>query len=99
MMLVIELRPEQESERDILVHRRNVTDTPQWRIVKRIVDSVVIEELVSSRHRLSCHLAQLCAYPPRILRIVRKKYFHNVGHRKVNSRLPSTSHEGRLALF
>ena len=34
VMQVVELRPEQESKRDILLHRRNIADTPERRIVK-----------------------------------------------------------------
>ena len=34
MMLVVELRPEQESQRNMRLRRRNIADPPERRIVK-----------------------------------------------------------------
>ncbi len=45
-MLVLKLRPEKKSKRDVLLRRRNVTDTPKRRIAMRIGDGVIIEELI-----------------------------------------------------
>ena len=81
-MLVVEPGPEQESESDMRLHRRDVADTPERRIVKRVVNGVIVKELVRSRHRVSYRLAQLCAYPPYFIRIVRKKLFHNINQRQ-----------------
>ena len=82
VMLVVEPRPEQEAKCDMVLHRRNVADTPERRIAKRVVDGVIVKELVRSRQRLSYHLAQLQAYPPYFIRIVRKKLFNNISQRQ-----------------
>ncbi len=86
-MLVVELRTEKQPKSDMSLCGRNVTDPVKRRIAERIVDGVVIEELVRSRYRSSCHVAQLSAYFPYFFRIVRKKLFDEIRHGTFSSLL------------
>ncbi len=86
VVLIVKSRAEQESKSDVRLHRRNVADPPERRVVKRVADCVIVKELVRSRHRLSCHLAQLYAYPSYLIRIVRKKLSHNINQRQPSPR-------------
>lgn len=81
VMRVVEPGSEQESEGDIRLHGRDVTDAPERRIVNRVVDGVIVKELVRSMHRASRHLAQLSDYCPYFFRIVREKLFDRIRHR------------------
>jgi hypothetical protein len=82
VMSVVEPSPEQKSEGNMRLHGRDVEDTPERRIIKRVVDGVIVKELMRSMHRASCHLAQLYGHPSYFLRIVRKKLFYNVNQRR-----------------
>ena len=81
-MLVVEGRSEQESKRNLVLCGRNVADPFEGGIAERIVDCVIVEKLIRSRHCASCHVAQLFCYHPYLIRIVRKKFFHNVNQRQ-----------------
>jgi len=81
-MLIVEVRSEQESKRNLVLCGRNVADAFEGGIAKRVVDCVIVEKLTRSRHCASCHVAQLFGYHPYLIRIVRKKFFHNINQRQ-----------------
>jgi len=56
-MLVVEVRSEQESKRNLVLSGRNVADAFEGGIAERIVDGVIVEKLIGSRHCASCHVA------------------------------------------
>ncbi len=92
-MLVVEVRSEQESKRNLVLCRRNVADAFEGGIAERIVDCVIVEKLIRSRHCASCHVAQLFGYLSYLIRIGRKKLFYDVNHRR------STSVERSIAVI
>ena len=84
-MLIVEGRSEQKSKRNLALSRRNVADPFERGIAERIVDCVIVKKLMRSRHRASCHVAQLLGYLPYLIGIGRKKLFYNVNHRRSTS--------------
>ena len=81
VILIVELRSEQESNRNLALSRRNIADAIKRRVAKRVVDSVVIEELVCSWHCASCYVAQFRGYLSYLVGIVRKELFYNISQR------------------
>src|SRR5712692_6475531 len=84
-MLVVEPSSEQKSEGNMRQHGRDVEDTPERRIIKRVVDGIIVKELVRSMHRASCHATQLFDHCPYFLRIVREKLCNGIRHRQFSS--------------
>jgi hypothetical protein len=99
VMLVVEVRSEQESKRNLVLSRGNIANAVKRRIAKRVVDCVVVEELVGTMHGASYDMAQLPTYHPYLIGIVGKKLFYNISHtQSFSSRLESPVSSGASRL-
>lgn len=76
------------------LHGRNVTDTSERRVVNRVVDGVIVKELVRFVHHACCYLAQLPDYPPDLFGIVGKKLLDRIRQGQFSRFCLNDSREG-----